>query len=48
MCRWGNTPLDEARLTGNKVLMKLLKEAKSFRLSEFPSSSQETTGIQNH
>ncbi|GJZ76792.1 potassium channel SKOR-like protein [Tanacetum coccineum] len=39
--RWGNTPLDEARLSGNKILIKLLEEAKYLQLPEFPSSSQE-------
>ncbi|GKC84739.1 ankyrin repeat-containing protein [Tanacetum coccineum] len=41
MCRWGNTPLDEARLSGNKILIKLLEEAKYLQFPEFPSSSQE-------
>ncbi|XP_076887404.1 potassium channel SKOR-like [Bidens hawaiensis] len=41
--RWGNTPLDEARLSGNKMLIKLLEEAKSLQLLEFPSCSQEST-----
>ncbi|KAG4402630.1 hypothetical protein GLYMA_02G243400v4 [Glycine max] len=35
--RWGNTPLDEARMCGNKNLIKLLEDAKSSQLSEFPS-----------
>ncbi|XP_022723360.1 potassium channel SKOR-like isoform X2 [Durio zibethinus] len=34
--RWGNTPLDEARMCGNKNLIKLLEDAKSTQLSEFP------------
>ncbi|KAL9316386.1 hypothetical protein ACSQ67_017387 [Phaseolus vulgaris] len=41
--RWGNTPLDEARMCGNKNLIKLLEEAKSAQLLEFPYSSQECT-----
>ncbi|TKY56680.1 Potassium channel SKOR [Spatholobus suberectus] len=41
--RWGNTPLDEARMCGNKNLIKLLEEAKSAQLSEFPYPSQEFT-----
>ncbi|GFY90743.1 STELAR K+ outward rectifier [Actinidia rufa] len=41
--RWGNTPLDEARMCGNNNLIKLLEEAKSSQLSEFADSSQETT-----
>ncbi|KAH7850158.1 hypothetical protein Vadar_028612 [Vaccinium darrowii] len=40
--RWGNTPLSEARMYGNNNLIKLLEEAKSNHLSEFPNSSQET------
>ncbi|KAL5129208.1 Potassium channel SKOR [Glycine soja] len=35
--RWGNTPLGEARMCGNKNLIKLLEDAKSAQLSEFPS-----------
>ncbi|KAL2317285.1 hypothetical protein Fmac_031161 [Flemingia macrophylla] len=41
--RWGNTPLDEARMCGNKNLIKLLEDAKSAQLSEFPYPSQEFT-----
>ncbi|KAG5529743.1 hypothetical protein RHGRI_030204 [Rhododendron griersonianum] len=40
--RWGNTPLSEARMSGNNKLIKLLEEAKSNQVSEFPNSSQET------
>lgn len=40
--RWGNTPLSEARMSRNNNLIKLLEEAKSNHLSEFPNSSQET------
>lgn len=39
--RWGNTPFDEARLSGNNQLIKLLEEAKSAQTSEFPSVSHE-------
>ncbi|KAH7529250.1 hypothetical protein FEM48_Zijuj05G0164600 [Ziziphus jujuba var. spinosa] len=39
--RWGNTPLDEARIGGNKNLIKLLEAAKTSQLSEFSISSQE-------
>ncbi|WJZ98165.1 hypothetical protein VitviT2T_016712 [Vitis vinifera] len=42
--RWGNTPLDEARIGGNKNLIKLLEEAMSAQLSEFSSCSQEIRG----
>lgn len=41
--RWGNTPLDEARMSGNKNLIKLLEDAKSAQLTEFPFP-QEITG----
>ncbi|KAE9606094.1 putative potassium channel, voltage-dependent, EAG/ELK/ERG, ankyrin repeat-containing [Lupinus albus] len=41
--RWGNTPLDEARICGNKNLIKLLEDAKSAQLSEFPCRSQKFT-----
>ncbi|KAJ7964451.1 Potassium channel SKOR [Quillaja saponaria] len=41
--RWGNTPLDEARMCGNKNVIKLLEGAKSSQLSEFPYQSQEIT-----
>lgn len=43
-CRWGNTPLDEGRMCGNKNLMKLLEEAKAAQLSEFPYRAQEIAG----
>lgn len=45
LCRWGNTPLDEGRRCGNKNLIKLLEDAKSAQLLEFPNGSQDTTGI---
>ncbi|GMP32450.1 hypothetical protein CsSME_00006204 [Camellia sinensis var. sinensis] len=41
--RWGNTPLDEAQICGNKNLIRLLKDAKSTQLPEFPNYSQEIT-----
>ncbi|OMO95506.1 hypothetical protein CCACVL1_05394 [Corchorus capsularis] len=41
--RWGNTPLEEGRMCGNKNLIKLLEDAKSKQLSEFPYQSQEIT-----
>ncbi|KAE8688796.1 Potassium channel GORK [Hibiscus syriacus] len=41
--RWGNTPLDEGRMCGNKNLIKLLEDAKSTQLSEFPYCSKEIT-----
>ncbi|KAM5558133.1 potassium channel SKOR [Rosa sericea] len=39
--RWGNTPLDEGRMCGNKNLIKLLEEAKDAQLLEFPYRAQE-------
>ncbi|KAH1047696.1 hypothetical protein J1N35_038480 [Gossypium stocksii] len=42
-CRWGNTPLDEARMCGHKNLIKLLEDAKPTRLSELPHCSKEFT-----
>ncbi|XP_024187428.1 potassium channel SKOR isoform X1 [Rosa chinensis] len=39
--RWGNTPLDEGRMCGNKNLIRLLEEAKDAQLSEFPYRAQE-------
>lgn len=41
--RWGNSPLDEGRMSGNKNLIKLLENAKSTQLSEFPNQSHEIT-----
>ncbi|KAK0582599.1 hypothetical protein LWI29_027488 [Acer saccharum] len=38
--RWGNTPLDEARICGNKNLIKLLEDAKSAQMPEFSYRSQ--------
>ncbi|KAH9717868.1 Potassium channel SKOR [Citrus sinensis] len=40
--RWGNTPLDEGRMCGNKNLIKLLEDAKSTQLLEFPHGFQDT------
>ncbi|CAN6584787.1 unnamed protein product [Malus baccata var. baccata] len=40
--RWGRTPLDEARIGGNKKLIKLLEVARASQLSEFSDHSQET------
>ncbi|XP_022869416.1 potassium channel SKOR-like [Olea europaea var. sylvestris] len=41
--RWGNTPVDEGRMCGNKNMIRLLEEAKAAQLSEFPDHSQEVT-----
>ncbi|XP_021298262.1 potassium channel SKOR isoform X2 [Herrania umbratica] len=41
--RWGNTPLDEGRMCGNKHLIKLLEDAKSTQLTEFPYCTREIT-----
>lgn len=43
--RWGNTPVDEARVSGNKQMIGLLEEAKSAQLSEFPDVPHEISGI---
>ncbi|CAI9113199.1 OLC1v1013772C4 [Oldenlandia corymbosa var. corymbosa] len=42
--RWGKTPLDEARLGGNKSLISLLEDAKRSQLSEFSESFQRKQG----
>jgi|AraCvinosormetaG_1042628.scaffolds.fasta_scaffold07395_6 hypothetical protein len=42
--RWGNTPLDEALGCGNKMLIKLLEDAKNSQISSFPSGSKEPKG----
>ncbi|CAL5442504.1 unnamed protein product [Camellia sinensis] len=39
--RWGNTPLDEARIGGDKNLVKLLEDAKSGQLAEFSDCFKE-------
>ncbi|KAJ4961672.1 hypothetical protein NE237_021582 [Protea cynaroides] len=39
--RWGNTPLDEGRICGNKNLIKLLEDAKHAQLSEYSDHTQE-------
>ncbi|XP_037493386.1 potassium channel SKOR isoform X2 [Jatropha curcas] len=44
--RWGKTPLDEGRMCGNKNLIKLLEDAKSSQLAEFPSQSQEISVLE--
>ncbi|KAL1308253.1 hypothetical protein HN51_050188 [Arachis hypogaea] len=41
--RWGKTPLDEARMSGNKNLIKLLEDAKSAQLSDLLCPTQELT-----
>ncbi|OMO72368.1 hypothetical protein CCACVL1_17837 [Corchorus capsularis] len=38
--RWGNTPLDEARMGGNKSLIGLLETARTSQMSEFASPQQ--------
>ncbi|PHU14558.1 Potassium channel GORK [Capsicum chinense] len=39
--RWRNTPVDEARVSGNKQMISLLEKAKSAQLSEFPDVPHE-------
>lgn len=46
LCRWGNTPIDDGRMCGNKNLIKLLEDAKVGQLSEISSSRQEITGTE--
>nr|XP_010905454.2 potassium channel KOR1 [Elaeis guineensis] len=41
MDRWGATPLDEGRKSGNQSLMLLLEGAKSDELSKFPEHARE-------
>ncbi|XP_051146393.1 potassium channel SKOR-like isoform X2 [Andrographis paniculata] len=41
--RYGNTPLDEATMGGNRNMIRLLEEAKKAQLSEFPNCSQTVT-----
>jgi hypothetical protein len=43
-CRWGNTPLDDACIGGNKNLMKLLEVARTSQLSELSDCSQRIQG----
>ncbi|XP_047311404.1 potassium channel SKOR-like [Impatiens glandulifera] len=39
--RWGSTPLDDARVSGDKKMIKLLEDAKRAQLSAFPDCSNE-------
>ncbi|KAH9605867.1 hypothetical protein KSS87_001491 [Heliosperma pusillum] len=39
--RWGNTPVDEARMCGNKNLIKLLEDSKNAQSSKFPNETFE-------
>ncbi|KAL6281725.1 hypothetical protein ACE6H2_018606 [Prunus campanulata] len=41
--RWGRTPLDEARIGGNKKLIKLLEVARASQLSEFSDQYHQET-----
>ncbi|KAK6154114.1 hypothetical protein DH2020_013753 [Rehmannia glutinosa] len=41
--KWGNTPMDEGRMCGNKNMIRLLEEAKIVQLSKVPDYSQEVT-----
>ncbi|XP_027169088.1 potassium channel SKOR-like isoform X2 [Coffea eugenioides] len=42
--RWGKTPVDEARVGGNKSLINLLENAKRAQLSEFSESFERNQG----
>lgn len=44
--RWGNTPLDEAWMCGNKNLIKLLETAKAAQLSQSSGHIEEMLGNQ--
>ncbi|PWA51285.1 Ankyrin repeat-containing protein [Artemisia annua] len=46
--RWGNTPLDEAILSGNSTLIELLEEAKSSQLSSQITSSSKEPSVNIH
>ncbi|XP_047954448.1 potassium channel SKOR-like isoform X1 [Salvia hispanica] len=48
--RWGNSPIDEARICGNKNMIRLMEEAKTAQLSEYPESpySHEVTAELRH
>ncbi|XP_057807219.1 potassium channel SKOR isoform X2 [Salvia miltiorrhiza] len=43
--RWGNTPIDEGRICGNKNMIRLLEEAKTAQLSEYPDRVNEVTEL---
>jgi hypothetical protein len=43
-CRWGNTPLNDAYIGGNKNLIKLLEVARNSQSSELSDNSQESRG----
>jgi hypothetical protein len=42
--RWGNTPLDDAWIGGNKNLIKLLEVTRTSQLSKLSDCSQEIRG----
>ncbi|KAI9087397.1 hypothetical protein K1719_030717 [Acacia pycnantha] len=44
--RWGHTPLDEARIGGNRSMIRLLEVAKISQLAEVSDGIQETQGKQ--
>ncbi|XP_010553885.1 PREDICTED: potassium channel GORK [Tarenaya hassleriana] len=46
--RWGNSPVDEARMCGNKKLIKLLEDAKTAPSLTYPSSSHELQAERIH
>ncbi|XP_073154238.1 potassium channel SKOR-like isoform X2 [Henckelia pumila] len=41
--RWGNTAVDEARMSGNKNMIRLVEDAKATQSSRFPDHSEELT-----
>ncbi|CAN1184231.1 Potassium channel KOR1 [Linum perenne] len=42
--RWGNTPLDEARVGGDKAIIQLLETTRINQINEFSKLPQETYG----
>ncbi|KAL0425229.1 UNVERIFIED_CONTAM: Potassium channel SKOR [Sesamum radiatum] len=42
--RWGRTPIDEARIGGNRDLLKLLEDAKVTQMSEFSCCYERSQG----
>ena len=44
VCRWGNTPIDEAHIGGNRNLIGLLEAAIASQKSEFSDCPQHIRG----
>ncbi|KAL1566753.1 hypothetical protein AAHA92_02325 [Salvia divinorum] len=43
--RWGNSPIDEGRICGNKNMIRLLEEAKATQLLDSPRSNEATAEL---